>query len=122
MSYTRNIVEDTIVIVDENGKEIVCIRESADDESMCFALKGELLNEVAYELEDELVAGLSVRNHIVIDMAQLTYIASVGLRSLIKIQNMIDTKGSGEMTLCNLGDGIKQIFIQNGFLELFTIE
>lgn len=122
MKYSRTVVNDEIIIKDENENKILGIGESADEEYMYYVLEGELLNEIAYEVEDELIAGLSVRSKVKIDMARLTYIASVGLRSFLKIQHMIDDNPSAEMILINVNDDIKNIFIQNGFLELFTIE
>lgn len=122
MKYSRKIDGDNIIIADENGKVLIVIEESMSDGYMCFNLKGELLNEIAYELEDEVMAGLTVVKQIKINMSGLTYIGSVGLRSLLKIQHIIDDTNNAELILENPGDNIKQIFISNGFLDLFSIK
>lgn len=118
MNYNRVVQGNDILIKDE-AREIIRIHEDADESSMIFSLHGELLNEVAYELEDEMIAGLSVRNSLKVDMNELTYIGSFGLRSLLKVQHIIDDREKGELIFLNANSQIKDIFIQNGFLELF---
>ena len=122
MKYSRTIEGDSIVIADENGKVLLIIEEAMADGFMSFTLRGELLNEIAYELEDEVMAGLSVIKQVKINMSELSYIGSVGLRSLLKIQNIIDETDNAELVLENLDDNIKQVFISNGFLDLFSIK
>jgi len=122
MRYNRRIIDDVIVIEDEYGKKILSIAETPKDNSLVYILSGEVNNDVAYEMEDELVAGLSVRKSLKVDMKELTYIASSGLRSLLKVQHMIDERNGYEMILCNVNPIIKDIMVKNGFFDLFRIE
>lgn len=120
MNYNRK-VDGTDIIISDNTRNILRINESADETSMIYRVSGEMINEIAYELEDELIAGMSVRNVLILDLAELTYIASAGFRSLLKVQHIIDERDRGELILRNLNPAVKDMFIQNGFLELFDV-
>lgn len=122
MKYNRKVVGDAIIISDESGREVLKINEKPSEHSMEYTVEGELNNDIAYELEDELIAGISVRKKLDIDMRELTYIASSGIRSLLKVQHMIDERTGYEMILRGVNPLVKDIMKKNGFFDLFKIE
>jgi len=58
---------------------------------------------------------------VVINCAELDYIASSGLRQFLTLQKTANTK-QGKLTLKNMKDEIKEIFDMTGFTALFGVE
>ena len=57
---------------------------------------------------------------LVLDFADLEYISSAGLRVLLKLQKVMNKKGS--MKLIHVGDIVKEVFEITGFTDILTIE
>ena len=55
-----------------------------------------------------------------VDFADLEYISSAGLRVLLKLQKVMNKKGS--MKLIHVGDIVKEVFEITGFTDILTIE
>ncbi len=58
---------------------------------------------------------------LVIDFSAVDYISSAGLRVMLSLAKRMREK-KGRLTLCGLGDGVRQVFELAGFLPLFAIE
>ncbi len=122
MKFIRNLVDaNHIVIEDEDGVKILSIKEKMENRTAIFSLQGELLNEVSFELEDELSAMLTVCDNIKVEMSGLDFIASKGIQILLQVQKETERK-NGKLTLSGVSDEIKQIFENNGFSDLFEFE
>ena len=52
--------------------------------------------------------------------ADLEYISSAGLRVLLKLQKVMNKKGS--MKLIHVGEVVKEVFEITGFTDILTIE
>lgn len=122
MDYTRKLLDDTLQISHENGDVIFSVKESVIENGMLFELSGELINEIAYEFEDELNAVLTVKPYVRIDLSKLNFISSTGLHTLIQAQQLVDGIKDGRMVICGVNPYIKEVFEQNGFTELFCFE
>ena len=55
-----------------------------------------------------------------LDFADLEYISSAGMRVLLKLQKVMNKKGS--MKLIHVGDVVKEVFEITGFTDILTIE
>ena len=122
MKYNRNLVNsDHIIIMDENNVRILSIKERMENRVAVFSLQGELLNEIAYELEDEISAMLTVCTDVRIDLSGLDFIASKGIQVLLQAQKEIERK-KGTLTLSGASEEVLEIFETNGFSELFVFE
>ena len=122
MGYIRRMDGDVLIISEENGDTILSVREKPTDGCMLFELAGELKNEIAYEFEDELEAVLTVLHNIRIDLSGVTFIASAGLHTLLRAQQLIDKTSDGSMIISGMNDNVAEIFENNGFTELFRFE
>ena len=60
-------------------------------------------------------------NSVVLDMSQLEFLSSSGLRKLLIISRMAASKG-GRMTVRNVSPDIRQIFSLTGFDSLLGLE
>ena len=84
-------------------------------------LVGRLDTTTAPELETALkeVLEASTKN-LQIDLEQLDYISSAGLRVLLSSQKIMSKQG--EMKVINVSDTIMEIFDITGFTDILTIE
>lgn len=83
-------------------------------------LSGRLDTVTAPQLETELEKILSNSDTLVLDMANLEYISSAGLRVILKAQKVMNTKGT--MKLIHVGESIMEVFDITGFSDFLNIE
>ena len=55
----------------------------------------------------------------VVDLSQITYVSSAGLRVLLALAKKLE--GSGELKLCGIKGVVKEVFEKSGFARLFSI-
>jgi len=86
-----------------------------------LALSGRLDTETSADLElalaDLQAAGAT---HFLIDMADIGYVSSAGLRVLLALAKQLDG-GRGSLRLCGLNAAVMQVFDVAGFSKLFLI-
>jgi len=82
-------------------------------------LSGELDTLTSEELEQQMDGLLSDAKDVIVDLKDLEYITSAGLRILLEMQNIMSTKGS--MKITNSSEVILEIFEVTGFTEVLTI-
>ena len=85
-----------------------------------FALAGRLDTTTAPELEKELKASLDGVSELTLDLKELEYISSAGLRVLLAAQKIMLKQGS--MVLKNVNETIMEILEVTGFSDILTIE
>ena len=83
-------------------------------------LIGRLDTTGAPALDAELDNCLKGATELVLDLEELSYISSAGLRVLLKAQKVMKTQGS--MKLIHVGEGIMEVFDITGFVDILTIE
>lgn len=96
------------------------ITKTEEGKKLTIALSGKLDTTTAPELEsciDECIDGF---DEIVLDLQELDYMSSAGLRVVLKTQKAMDKKGG--MKIKNVNDEIMEVFEITGFLEFLTIE
>lgn len=96
------------------------ITKNQNGDTLTVSLEGRLDTTTAPELESELKQSLDSVNALVIDMAQLAYISSAGLRVLLSSQKIMGKKGG--MVVRNVNAEIMDIFDVTGFVDILTIE
>jgi anti-sigma B factor antagonist len=96
------------------------IEKKQDGKDLTVALTGRLDTVTAPELESELASSLDDVENLVIDMTDLEYISSAGLRVLLTAQKTMNQKGS--MKLINVNETVMEIFDVTGFVDILTIE
>ena len=85
-----------------------------------MALEGRLDTSTAPELETQLNAGLDDVVDLVIDMKDLVYLSSAGLRVILAAQKRMNKQGS--MKVCHVNETIMEVFEVTGFSDILTIE
>ena len=95
------------------------IEKNATDTELTVTLAGRLDTTTAPELEGELKTSLNGVTTLIIDMTELDYISSAGLRVLLSAQKAMNRQG--EMKVANVGETIMEIFEVTGFSDILTI-
>jgi anti-anti-sigma factor len=98
------------------------IAEDRPGEVLVLAPRGRVDTTTSAGLEERLLSGVAEgERRLVLDLAEVEYISSAGLRVLLRLAKKMQVTG-GQLVLCGLGDSVRQVFELAGFLPLFTIE
>ncbi len=95
------------------------IKKIPDGSAMTIQIIGRLDAVTALELDKELQATLSGVTDLTIDLADLEYISSAGLRMLLKTQKRMDRQGS--MKICNIRENVREVLDMTGFSGFLTL-
>lgn len=96
------------------------ISKKVDGGSVCLALSGRLDTVSAPELEAVLDEVLPDAKDLTFDLAGLEFIASSGLRLILRAQKAMNAQGS--MRLVHVNDAVMEIFDITGFMDFLVIE
>jgi anti-sigma B factor antagonist len=96
------------------------INETRDGGKLKVDLVGRLDAKSSTEFENQLAEEVGDVTELILDMAEVDFVSSAGLRALLYIQNIMDEKGA-TMVLQNVDDDIKEVFLVTGFLDILTI-
>jgi len=95
------------------------IKKFSEGSAMTVALGGRLDAVAALELDRDFNATLKDVDDLTIDLTDLEYISSAGLRTLLKIQKRMDKKGA--MRIKNIRDNVREVLDMTGFSNFLTI-
>lgn len=91
------------------------------DSALLVGLKGRLDGTTSPSVEDHLLRQIDAgERSIVLDLAELDYISSVGLRVFIVVAKKLKA-AKGEVVVCGLRPPIVQVFEIAGFIGLFPV-
>ena len=85
-----------------------------------MVLSGRLDTVAAPDFEKELEASLTGVESLVLDCAELTYVASSGLRAFLMAQKRMNKQGS--MKMLHVQEAVMEVLSMTGFDDLLTIE
>lgn len=88
------------------------IEKTREESKLVIKLKGRLDTTSAPDLEKEIAEGVDGVTELVIDMHELDYISSAGLRVLLKAQRVMND--NGRMVVTGAGPVILEIFEVTG--------
>lgn len=96
------------------------ITKNLEGTKLTVALEGRLDTGTAPQLESELKTAVNGVEELVLDLKDLAYMSSAGLRVLLAAQKVMNRQGS--MKVINVNETIAEIFEITGFNEILTIE
>ena len=96
------------------------INKKIENDSALFSLSGRLDTVTAPQFEEELKASINGISNLTLDMKELEYISSAGLRVLLSAQKIMSRQGN--MKVINVNETIMSILEVTGFLDILTIE
>ena len=95
------------------------IKKVTDGTTQTVYLIGRLDAVTALQLDKDLSASLDGVTDLTIDLGELEYISSAGLRTLLKIQKRMDRQGA--MQIRNIRENVREVLDMTGFAEFLTI-
>ena len=96
------------------------IQKKSDGDKLLLEISGRVDTTTAPELESCINESTKGVKELVLDLKDMAYISSAGLRVLLKAQKAMNRQGS--MVIRNVSDEIRDIFDVTGFLDIMTIE
>lgn len=96
------------------------IKKTLTDTALTIELEGRLDTTTASQLEAELKESLNGVTALTLDLAELAYLSSAGLRVLLSTQKQMNKQGS--MVLKHVNEIIMEVFEVTGFADILTIE
>lgn len=101
------------------------VKSKLDNGTLEISINGRLDTNTTPEFQNELnsLTGGSLKNiHLLImDLTNLGYISSAGLRAILMIQKEM-TSNEGKFIIKNVQPDVNEVFEVTGFLEILTIE
>lgn len=82
-------------------------------------LAGDLDSNTAPNVQAEIMSLASPNVKIILDMSDVSYMSSAGLRMLLVMYRTINSK-SGKVVLVGLSEDIRDTMAMTGFLDFFT--
>ena len=96
------------------------LTKTTNDTELTIAIEGRVDTVTSPELEKMIQASVEGMETLVIDMANVEYISSAGLRVLLSAHKLMAKKGG--MKVKNAGEDIMEIFEVTGFSDILDIE
>lgn len=96
------------------------IQKTVENETEVLAISGRLDTQTAPALEQELDNIGEGCKMLILNLSDLEYISSAGLRVILKIQKYMETKGKMKLTCVN--ENVMEVFDITGFVDILTIE
>ena len=96
------------------------ITKETENGVMTVFLTGKLDTGTSPRAESEIFADLDSADRLILDMKELAYLSSAGLRLLLKLQKTMKEKAG--MTVRNANADITEIFDMTGFTSILDIE
>ena len=95
------------------------INKTLNGDALTIAITGRIDTLTAPQLDSEIQGKLDGVKSLVIDLKNVEYISSAGLRILLAAQKVMNKQGS--MVVKNASSAIKEIFEVTGFCDILTI-
>ena len=89
-----------------------------EGKQLTILLEGRLDSFTAPELDAVIDKEVNDIDELVLDLENLEYISSAGLRVVLKAQKML---GAGKMTVVHVNEVIMEVFDITGFVDILTI-
>ena len=96
------------------------ISTEKENSKLTVTVSGRIDTVTAPELEKYALDHMEGITEMALDLADVEYVSSAGLRALLQIHK--DMSKQGKLKLLNINTAVKDIFGMIGFLRIFTIE
>lgn len=96
------------------------IATEKENSKLTLTVSGRIDTVTAPELEKFALEHMEGITEMVLDLADVKYVSSAGLRALLQINK--DMSKQGKLKLLNIRPSAKEIFDMVGFSRIFTIE
>jgi anti-sigma B factor antagonist len=101
-----------------DGEEKMIIKTYAIDGVTVLALAGQLNGRTSTAVQEQILACLRPRAHLLLDMSQVSYMSSAGLRVMLVLERRVAAMG-GQIVLVGLMEEVREVMAITGFLSFF---
>ena len=102
------------------GVILMQIATEKENSKLTLTVSGRIDTVTAPELEKFALEYMGGITEMVLDLADVEYVSSAGLRALLQIHKNMSKQGN--LKLLNIMPSVKEIFDMIGFSHIFTIE
>ena len=95
------------------------VKKVSEGSALTLYLSGRLDAVTALQLDKDLTASLNGVDDLTVDLADLEYISSAGLRMLLKTQKRMDKQGA--MRIRNIRENVREVLDMTGFSGFLTL-
>ena len=95
-------------------------KKDKEGTKLTYTVSGRLDTNTSPELNDDIAASLGDVTELVMDIKDLEYISSAGVRVLLSAYKVM--KKQGTMVLKNVPEIVRSVLSVTGLLDFFTIE
>ena len=96
------------------------INRKKEQASLVISPVGRLDTSTAPELEKEIDTSLKGIKKLVLDLKDVVYVSSAGLRVILKAQKTMQS--DGDMTVTGVNSSVMEVFDITGFSDILTIK
>lgn len=96
------------------------INQERQEEKLTLKISGRLETATAPELQKVVDGGMDGVTELRMDIKELEYVSSAGLRVLLAAAKKMKAK-NGTMTICNANKGVMEVFEITGFKEILGV-
>ncbi len=96
------------------------ISTKKDGNSLVISVSGRVDTVTAPEFEKRITENIGGVSELVLDLKDMTYTSSSGLRVILRAQKLMNKQGSMKVT--NVRDEVMEIFDVTGFSDILNIE
>ena len=87
-----------------------------------FMPQGEIRTTNAHEFENDILTALEKNPFLTLDMMNVHYVSSAGLRALLAAQQYVDSQEMADLVLINVNDEVLSVLKTTGFVNVLTIK
>ena len=84
------------------------------------AIEGSIDSQTAPALQESILPAINESSRIVLDMSEVTFVSSAGLRVLLMVYRQVKAR-DGKVVLVGVSDEIKDVMFMTGFISFFEI-
>ncbi|MBR1874319.1 MAG: STAS domain-containing protein [Eubacterium sp.] len=97
------------------------INEVSQDETIVLSISGEIDGTNVDEFENRVSDAADRTSSLVLDLGNLEYVSSAGLRVFLTLQKKVKQRGDS-VIIKNVNEEVMDIFSVTGFVKLLNIE
>ncbi len=101
--------------------EIMDIQVKADEEFMELIIDGRIDSNTSAQLQESILEALDSSQQVILNLGQVSYISSAGLRSILMGQKTASAK-RGSFKLSNVDPLVMEVFQTVGFDKILTFK
>lgn len=96
----------------------IVMRTEAD--TAIAAVSGEIDGKTAPQVQAQLLGVMERANRLILDMSEVTFLSSAGLRMLLLLYRQVATR-KGKVALVGVPEEIRDTMTMTGFINFFTL-